>query len=184
VEADGAIVSTYTPDNNPIKNGRGRFRSTSLGAMRMVKLLPTDSRMTARGGDGFDNWGCPYDPQTDKNFPMKSSEGAGLIDRSWWRIEIEPARQSTETEFLHVLIPRLMPKGAYKTAAQLAPGEFAAAELVEQSAEAVEIKITSASGEWRVTLNRTGAPGGRIERGNRNWELPVNLQPNHEPLTK
>ncbi len=184
VEADGAIVSTYTPDNNPIKNGRGRFRSSSLGAMRVVKLLPTDSRMTARGGDGFDNWGCPYDPRTNKNFPMKSSEGAGLIDRSWWRIEVEPSRRSAATEFLHVLIPRLMPKGAYKTPAQLAPGEFAAAELVEQSAEEVEIKITSASGEWRVTLNRTGVPGGRIERGNRNWELPVNLQPNHELLTK
>ena len=64
---------------------------------------------------------------------------------------------------------------------ELDAGDFAVAELVKQSAGEVEIRITSTSGEWRVKLNRTGAPGGRIKRGDRVWELPVNLQPNHEP---
>jgi len=176
--ADGAVVSTFTPQNNPRKNGRGRFKSSGLGAMRLVTLLPERAKITARGGKGFDNWGNHHDSKTNRNFGKKGGEGGALIDRSWWRIEVEPAENSAATEFLHVMMPRLMPKGGEKAAADLASASFGAAELVKQTAAELEIKISSPAGQWLVTLPRSGAPGGRAARGGSSWQLPAKLTPN------
>jgi len=176
--ADGAVASAFTPQNNPRRNGRGRFRSSALGAMRLVKLLPERARITARGGKGYDNWGCPHGSKTNRNFGKKGGEGGSLIDRSWWRIEVEPTEPSAATEFLHVMIPKLMPKGAEKTAAELGPDGFGTAELAKQTASELEIKIASGALEWRVTLARSGAPGGSVKRGGSSWVLPAVLTPN------
>ena len=181
--ADRSISSTFTPDNNPEKNGRGAFASSGFGALMCQTLLPQKARITSRGGEGFDNWGCPYDPKDNRNFGPRGGEGGALIDRSWYRLEVEPTEEARATEFLHVLAPILMPKGDARTAEQLELTDFPAVAEQEVTPDAVSFRIERGNVAWRITLRRTGEPGGSIEhRGDGQttgrWDLATDVGPN------
>jgi hypothetical protein len=183
--ADRAVTSTFTPDNNPEKNGRGTFLSSGFGALLCQTLLPEKPRLTKRGGPGFDNWGCPYNPADNKNFSpaQPTGEGSALIDRSWWRLEVEPTEQSDATEFLHVLAPVLMPKDGAKTAEQLKLADFPAVTGRELTREAVTFRVERGKSAWQVTLRRTGDAGGTVEqlsagKSAGRWELASEVKPN------
>ena len=100
------------------------------------------------------------------------------MDRTWWRIEVEPRERAAATEFLHVLLPKLMPNGAEKTAFELSTGEFGSAELTAESAAELELRVRAGNGEWLIRLKRGGGPGGRVERGGTSWPLPTKNMPN------
>lgn len=183
--ADRVVASTFTPENNPLKNGRGMFLSSGFGALLCQTLLPESVRITARGGPGYDNWGCPYDPKDNRNFGPKNprGEGSALIDRSWWRLEVEPTRKTEATEFLHVLSPILMPRRAPKTAQQLELTDFPAVTEKSLSADTVTFRVEGEGAAWRVSLRRSGPPGGTVERlvNGRSvgrWELATEVKPN------
>jgi len=182
-EADRVVASTFTPDNNPEKNGRGAFASSGFGALMCRTLLPERARITARGGPDHDNWGCPYDPKDNRNFGPQGGEGSALIDRSWYRLEVEPTEKSRATEFLHVLSPILMPRSDARTAAQLKLADFPAVTEQEVTAEAVSFRIEQGNVAWRVSLRRTGEPGGSIERlkddeSTGRWDLATEIRAN------
>jgi len=184
-DADRVITSTFTPANNPEKNGRGSFLSSGFGALLCRTLLPEGTRITKRGGPGFDNWGCPYDPKDNHNFGPKNPQGEGsaLIDRSWWRLEIEPAEKAKATEFLHVLSPILMPKGAAKTPQQLTLDDFPVVSEQQLTPDTVSFRIEQGNAAWRVTLRRRGEAGGTVEhlRGGKStgrWNLATEVEPN------
>jgi hypothetical protein len=184
-DADRAIASTFTPDNNPEKNGRGMFLSSGFGALLCQTLLPEKPRLTKRGGPGFDNWGCPYSPADNRNFSpaQPGGEGGALIDRSWWRLEVEPTEQSDATEFLHVLSPILMPKEGAKTAEQLTLADFPAVTGRELTPDTVVLRVERGTSAWRVTLRRTGEAGGAVEhasdgRSTGRWDLAMEVKPN------
>ncbi len=184
--ADRSISSTFTPDNNPEKNGRGQFKSSGLGALLCQTLLPEQARITSRGGPGFDNWGCPYDPKDNKNFGPRGGEGSALIDRSWYRLEVEPTEEAKATEFLHVLSPILVPKGAARTPQQLKLSDFPAVTEQQVTPDAVSFRIEKGNTAWRVTLRRAGEPGGTIEhlkngKSTGRWDLPTEIRPD-EPV--
>ena len=183
--ADRAVTSTFTPENNPIKNGRGTFLPSGLGALVTQTLLPESVRITTRGGPGYDNWGFPYDPKDNRNFDPKNptGEGSALIDRSWWRLEVEPTRKAEATEFLHVLSPILMPREAPRTAQQLKLADFPSVTEKALTAETVTFRVEGNGGAWRVTLRRSGPPGGTVERfvNGRSvgrWDLATEIEPN------
>ncbi|MFD6415700.1 heparinase II/III family protein [Streptomyces sp. NPDC060194] len=68
------------------------------GRLRMETLWPVDPRVTAVGGPGreFEVDGRNY----PNEIPANSSTDPGA-----WRVEVSPAVQGTQTEFLHVLQP-------------------------------------------------------------------------------
>jgi hypothetical protein len=174
-----------SPDNNPEKNGRGMFLSSGFGALLCQTLLPEKPRLTKRGGPGFDNWGCPYNPEDNRNFSpaQPGGEGSALIDRSWWRLEVEPTEQSDATEFLHVLSPILMPKEGAKTAEQLTLADFPAVTGKELTRDTVVLRVERGTSVWRVTLRRTGEAGGAVEhasdgRSTGRWDLAMEVKPN------
>jgi hypothetical protein len=184
-DADRAIASTFTPDSNPEKNGRGMFLSSGFGALLCQTLLPEKPRLTKRGGPGFDNWGCPYNPADSKNFgpAQPTGEGSALLDRSWWRLEVEPSESSAGTEFLHILAPVLMAKEGAKTAGELRLADFPAVTGKEVTREAVAFRVERGGTAWRVTLRRTGEPGGTVEQlaggtSAGRWELATEVKPN------
>jgi hypothetical protein len=164
--ADRAVASTFSLDNNPEKNGRGQFLSSGFGALLCQTVLPEKPRLTKRGGAGFDNWGCPYNPADNKNFSpaQPTGEGSALMDRSWWRLEVEPAEKAAATEFLHVLSPILLPKGTARTAEQLKLTDFPAVTGKELTPDTVVFRVERGTAAWRVTLRRTGQPAGAVER--------------------
>ena len=146
-------------------------------------LLPEKALITSRGGEGFDNWGCPYDPKDNRNFGARGGEGSSLIDRSWWRLEVQPSEQAKATEFLHVLSPILMPKGAARTPQQLKLTNFPAVTEQQLTPETVSFRIEQNDASWRVTLRRTGEPGGTIEhlkngKSTGRWDLATEVKPN------
>lgn len=163
--ANQFIVSTFTPENSPIKNSRNFFLPDSLGAMLCKTILPENPRVTRRGGPGYDNWGCPYDKEDNRNFDQKSpgGEGSALIDRSWWRIEVESEKQAADTEFLHVLLPITMPKSSPRRADQLSPADFPVVGDTNITDDAASFTITHANWTWYITLPRTGTPPATIE---------------------
>jgi len=163
LKADRSISSTFTPENNPEKNGGGRFKSSGFGALMCRTLLPEQATITKRGGPGYDNWGNPFDPKDNRNFAPRGGEGSALIDRSWWRLEVAPTEKSRATEFLHVLVPVLMPKSDARTAQQLGPSDFPAVTEGARTKDTVSFRIEQGSKAWKVTLNRSGRPGGTVE---------------------
>ena len=188
-DADRVIAGTFTPDNNPEKNGRGSFLASGFGALMCRTLLPEEPRVTSRGGPGFDNWGCPYDPKDNKNFGPRGGEGSALIDRSWYRLEVEPTEKAQATEFLHVLSPILIPKGGARTPQQLTLNDFAAVAEQRLTPEAVSFCIEQGNGAWRVTLRRIGEPGGTIEHlrngtSTGRWDLATEVKPNDPVVSR
>jgi len=184
--ADRALTSTFTPDNNPRKNGRGQFLSSGFGALICQTLLPEKARITSRGGEGFDNWGCPYDPKDNKNFGSRGGEGSALIDRSWYRLEVEPTEDAKATEFLHVLSPILMPSDRARTAQQLKLTDFPSVGEQQLTPGAVAFRVESGNVAWLITLRRSGQPGGTVEHlkdgtSTGKWDLATQIRPN-EPV--
>lgn len=158
--ANQFIISTFTTDNNPVKNGRNSFLPDSLGAMMCQTILPENAGITVRGGKGHDNWGCPYDKKDNRNFDPQNpgGEGSSLIDRSWWRIEIEPQKQSADTEFLHVLLPITMPKSSPLNANQFTTADFPTVTQKNITKNTITLTITSGKNQWLITLQRTSQP--------------------------
>lgn len=156
-EADRAVTSNYGADNNPA-DGRSEFLSSGFGAMLTQRLLPEDGLISGRGGEGHDNWGNPFSPEDNENIEGSRSEGGNPMDRSWWRIEVTPGDAGAETEFLHVLMPILVPKDKPKTAADLSLDAFPKIVHKKVTEDRVTFALQSGTSSWEVTLNRTGTP--------------------------
>lgn len=70
------------------------------GALSVQTLLPLQRTITSVGGQGFEF----FNRFTGKNYPVADSRAAGELRESGkWRIEVAPASQSKEDQFLHVL---------------------------------------------------------------------------------
>ena len=149
--AEGALSRVVSRD--------GKFWTTpKRGAVGLRTLLPKGARITKRGGEGFETWGNPHDPNAANSGADPERRKDSDIDLCLWRIEVEPPNRSTEHHFLHVLIP--YPDAAGKESGMLspAPGAFKLVENTTQDGVALE----TTNGSWTILFNRQGSPGGAV----------------------
>ncbi len=84
----------------------GKFWTTrKRGAVGLRTLLPKQAQITIRGGEGFELWGNPHDPNAANSGVDPNPRKESTIDVCLWRIEVEPPDRSAEQHFLNVLVP-------------------------------------------------------------------------------
>ena len=126
--------------------------------MGIRTLLPKKAQITIRGGEGFELWGNPHDPNVANGADPEGKDKESDIDLCLWRIEVEPPDRSAEHHFLHVLIPYGDASGKESGELSPPPGAF---KLVENAAqEGVSLETTN--GLVTVLFNRRGFPGGTV----------------------
>jgi len=137
----------------------GKYWTTpKRGAIGIRTLLPKGARITKRGGEGFETWGNPHDPNAANSGADLERRKESDIDVCLWRIEVEPPDQSDEHHFLHVLIPYGDAAGKEIGMYSPVPGAF---KLVENGSQE-GVSLETADGSWTVLFNRGGSPGGAV----------------------
>ncbi|MBP7949304.1 MAG: hypothetical protein KA004_06580 [Verrucomicrobiales bacterium] len=137
----------------------GKFWTTAKrGAVGLRTLLPKRARITKRGGEGFETWGNPHDPNAANSGADAERRKDSDIDLCLWRIEVEPPDQSAEHRFLHVLIPYQDAAGKEDGSLSPAPGAFKLAENATQDG----VTLETSTGSWLIQFNRQGPPGGAV----------------------
>lgn len=115
-------------------------------------LLPSDAKITLRGGTGHDFWGNPHNPEGRRNFTGKST---GLLPFVPWRLEVEPSAPRTRDYFLHVI--EVTEEG--QTA-------MTPVELLDNVPQGLGLRISPPGAQpVEVYLNSTGALGGGVRFG-------------------
>lgn len=149
--ADGVLSRVASRD--------GKFWTTpKRGAVGLRTLLPKGARITKRGGEGFETWGNPHDPNAANSGADPERRKESDIDVCLWRVEVEPPDQAEEHHFLHVLVPYSDAAGKESGAFSPAPGAFKLVENASQEGVALE----TANGSWTILFNRRGSPGGAV----------------------
>ena len=137
----------------------GKYWTTpKRGAIGIRTILPKGARITKRGGEGFETWGNPHDPNAANSGADLERRKESDIDVCLWRIEVEPPDQSDEHHFLHVLIPYGDAAGKEIGMYSPVPGAF---KLVENGSQE-GVSLETADGSWTVLFNRGGSPGGAV----------------------
>lgn len=137
----------------------GKYWTTpKRGAVGIRTLLPKGAWITKRGGQGFETWGNPHDPNAANSEADAERRKQSDIDICLWRLEVEPTDRSAEHHFLHVLIPYDNAAGRETKTLLPQPGAF---KLVEDaSREGVALETTD--GQWMIRFHRHGLCGGEI----------------------
>ena len=157
--ADSIYVTNYTPEHNPktLQSRSFPFESSGFGTMVVKVLLPERVRVTVRGGPDYGRWGNPHAPAGEPKADPKLQYGR-------WRIEEEPVEQDEVTEFLNVLIPKLVPDSGADKALTREGLEFPKAELIERDGKRIRLRVTSARGRWEIELPRSTDSVGSVKR--------------------
>ena len=149
--ADGVLSRVVSRD--------GKFWTTpKRGAVGLRTLLPKGARITKRGGEGFETWGNPHDPNAANSGADPERRKDSDIDLCLWRIEVEPPDRSAEHRFLHVIIPYQDAAGKEGGLLSPAPGAFKLVENASQDG----VTLETTNGSWIVQFNRQGPPGGAV----------------------
>lgn len=157
--ADSFFVTTYRPDDNLKKRANASFpyKCTGFGTMMVRVLLPEKAVLTVRGGTSYGQWGNPHAPAGRPQADPRILYGR-------WRVEEEPTEKAGMTEFLNVLIPKLVPEGEAEKGVTGDSLTFATAEVVAQDAQRIRLLITSDRGTWEIELPRQAGQAGSVKR--------------------
>jgi hypothetical protein len=151
-------VTTVTPQTNPRTraNQAFPFQSSGAGTMLVHMLLPEKVAIGVRGGEKYELWGNPHEP--DPKFTPEAD-----ADTPLWRLEEEPALDSEAGEFLNVLCPQLVPEVEIARAVKGDGLVFPSAELTGKDDAHVRLSIKSAASGWEVELARTPAAASAVK---------------------
>lgn len=151
LDAEGVLSRIISRD--------GKYWTTpKRGAVGIRTLLPKGAKITIRGGEGFETWGNPHDPNASDSGADAERRKQSDIDICMWRMEVEPADLSEEHHFLHVLIPYSDAEGKKSGMLTPAPGAF---KLVENASQE-GVTLETADGPRTILFNRQGPPGGTV----------------------
>jgi len=125
-----------------------------LGWLVGSTLLPKQARTEIIGGKGRECWVNGTNYHTVRGEDVSRGHFTEQDQNDWkhsWRIDVQPARKSTEDLFLHVL--QTFPDK---------PVAEAKVELIEQDTT-VGAKIVAGERIWEIVFARDGASGGTIQ---------------------
>lgn len=149
--ADGVLSRVASRDGKS-------WTTPKRGAVGLRTLLPKGARITKRGGEGFETWGNPHDPNAANSGADPERRKESDIDVCLWRVEVEPPDQAEGHHFLHVLVPYSDAAGKESGVCSPAPGAFKLVENASQEGASLE----TTNGSWTILFNRRGSPGGTV----------------------
>ncbi len=134
----GALTEAEVPGHIETYDGNDHMSANGEGSIALRTLLPTNSRTTRVGGDGYRYWVANAD------HPPSTSIDTTIYTPGNWRLEVRPEVMADSLVFLHTI----------RTGTDVQPAQPGGVALISSSSIAVDwndtLLLFSASGEVDV----------------------------------